>query len=229
MSLASVFRGDSGRGSCAASIPVLGVRQRLRLEHGDGARVVDRRPGGDSRRSDSAGTMIRRGGRPWHTWRLVRWRRWWPRTYTAGQAQSLRQRCDVGVRGACSRVSLLSAGAERRSRASGSRSRFRASSWPRRSRSRTGSPPMCGCVWTARLAQPCMFRESTIRWPEIAGLTLRYMFCPGFGMRLVYTASFHRRVRLRFRAAWSARKNCRPQSSRLRVAIFPEPEIEASF
>jgi hypothetical protein len=73
------------------------------------------------------------------------------------------------------------------------------------------------------------YREDTIRWNEIAYLTLRYVFLPGMGVRLVYYCV---RSPVREFAFPSSMRNANQLQSAIESATglkWPEPEIRATM
>lgn len=73
------------------------------------------------------------------------------------------------------------------------------------------------------------YREHTIRWNEIAYLTLRYVFLPGYGGRIIY---YSVRSPTREFSFPSSMRNARDLQSTIESATglrWPEPEITATL
>jgi hypothetical protein len=71
--------------------------------------------------------------------------------------------------------------------------------------------------------------ERTIRWREIAGLTLRYVFLPGFGMRLVYYCAYSPTREVAFPSSMVGAKELQAAIEQATGLAWPAPEIEANF
>jgi len=74
-----------------------------------------------------------------------------------------------------------------------------------------------------------MFFEHTIRWSELAGLTLRYMFLPGFGMRLVYYCAYSPTREFAFPSSMAGATDLQMAIEQATGLTWPAPEIEANF
>ena len=69
------------------------------------------------------------------------------------------------------------------------------------------------------------FAEQTIRWTDIAGLTLRYVFFPGMGVRIVYYVVFSPSHEFNFPSSMTGAKELQTAIEAATGLSFPEPEI----
>jgi len=69
------------------------------------------------------------------------------------------------------------------------------------------------------------FAEQTIGWPEVAGITLRYVFFPGMGVRLVYYVVYSATHEYAFPSSMANAKELQAQVEAATGLAFPEPDI----
>jgi hypothetical protein len=67
--------------------------------------------------------------------------------------------------------------------------------------------------------------ERTARWNEITGLTLRYLFMPGFGIRVVYYVVQSTRTQVSFPSSMLGAKELQAAVEAATGLQWPEPEI----
>ncbi len=69
------------------------------------------------------------------------------------------------------------------------------------------------------------FAEQTILWTDIAGLTLRYVFFPGMGVRIVYYVAFSPSHEFNFPSSMTGAQELRTAIEAATGLTFPEPEM----
>jgi hypothetical protein len=74
-----------------------------------------------------------------------------------------------------------------------------------------------------------MFIEHTARWTEISGLRLRYLFLPGYSMRLIYYVVESPRHEVAFPSSMRGAKELQATIEAATGLKWPEPEITATM
>lgn len=74
-----------------------------------------------------------------------------------------------------------------------------------------------------------LFAEHTIPWTELAGLTLRYVFLPGSGVRIVYYVAFSPTREFSFTSQMKGSKELQSAIERASGLRWPEPEFKSTF
>jgi hypothetical protein len=73
------------------------------------------------------------------------------------------------------------------------------------------------------------FAEQTIPWTDVAGLTLRYVFMPGMGIRIVYYVVFSPTHEFNFTSGMTGAKELQSAIEAATGLEFPEPTIASNF
>jgi hypothetical protein len=74
-----------------------------------------------------------------------------------------------------------------------------------------------------------LFREHTIGWAELAGLTIRYLFLPGSGIRLVYYVAYSPNREFAFLSTMKGAGELQAAIESATGLRWPEPEITGNF
>jgi len=74
-----------------------------------------------------------------------------------------------------------------------------------------------------------LFLEHTVPWRDVSALTLRYVFIPGFSIRLVYYSVRSPTREVSFPSSMQGADDLRATIERATGETWPEPEIEANF
>jgi hypothetical protein len=74
-----------------------------------------------------------------------------------------------------------------------------------------------------------MFLEHTARWTEISGLRLRYLFLPGYSMRLIYYVVESQKHEVAFPSSMRGAKELQGTIEAATGLKWPEPEITATM
>lgn len=73
------------------------------------------------------------------------------------------------------------------------------------------------------------FTEQTIPWNTVGGITLRYLFMPGMGVRVVYYVVFSETHEFAFASSMKRAKEMQVAIEQAVGMTFPEPEITATM
>jgi hypothetical protein len=81
----------------------------------------------------------------------------------------------------------------------------------------------------AGLHSRTLFREQTIPWRDVAGLTIRYVFLPGYNIRIVYYVAFSPTREFAFSSRMHGARELQASIEQATGLTWPTPEVEANF
>ena len=74
-----------------------------------------------------------------------------------------------------------------------------------------------------------LFRELTIPWNEVAGITIRYVYFPGMGMKLAYYVTYSPTNEFAFTNSMKGNEELRDAIQSATGLTFPEPEFTSTI